>query len=42
MKQQALDVVNDVFELFTAWLDEMLTYAKTHPVQNWIFPTPEA
>jgi hypothetical protein len=31
MKQQALDVVNDVFDLFTAWLKEMLTYAKLHP-----------
>lgn len=39
MKQQALDVVSDVFALFTAWLDEMLTYVKTHPVQNWISPT---
>lgn len=36
MKQQALAVVNVVFDLFTAWLDEMLTYAKTHPVQNWL------
>lgn len=42
MKQQALDVVDDVFNLFTAWLDEMLTYAKTHPVQNWISPTPRS
>lgn len=29
-KQQALEVVDHVFELFTAWLDEMLTYAKNH------------
>lgn len=36
MKQQALDVVNDIFDLFAAWLDEMLTYAKLHPFQNWL------
>ncbi len=41
MKQQALDVVNNIFDLFTAWLNEMLTYAKIHPVENWLFPTPE-
>lgn len=39
--QQALDVVNDVFNLFTAWLNEMLIYAKLHPVENWLSPTPE-
>ncbi|KJH73011.1 hypothetical protein [Aliterella atlantica] len=39
MKQQALDVVERVFDLFAAWLDEMLTYAKLHPVQNRLFPT---
>lgn len=43
MKQQVLNVVNDVFDLFTAWLNEMLTYAKLHPpVENWLFPTPES
>lgn len=41
MKQQALDVVNDIFDLFAAWLDEMLTYAKLHPVQR-LFPTLES
>lgn len=40
MKQQAVDVVNNVFELFTAWLNEMLTYAKLHPDENWLF-TPQ-
>jgi hypothetical protein len=37
----ALDVVNHVFDLFTAWLNEMLIYAKLHPVQNWLSPTPD-
>jgi len=41
MRQLALDVVNDVFDLFTAWLNEMLIYAKLHPVQNWLSPTPD-
>jgi hypothetical protein len=40
MMQQALEVVNHVFEIFTSWLDEMLTYAQTRPVCDWIAPAP--
>lgn len=40
MQQQALEAVNHVFELFTSWLDEMLTYAQTRPVHDWISPLP--
>ena len=40
MEQQALQVVTHVFEIFTSWLDEMLTYAQTRPVCDWISPAP--
>lgn len=40
LNQQALQVVNHVFEIFTNWLDEMLIYAQTRPVCDWIAPTP--
>lgn len=40
MEMQALQVVGHVFEIFTNWLDEMLTYAQTQPVCDWISPDP--
>lgn len=39
MRQQALDVVNNVFDLFTAWLNEMLSYTKLYSVENLLLPT---
>lgn len=48
MVEQTLQVVTHVFEIFTSWLDEMLTYAQTRlvgdaqtrPVSDWITSVP--